>query len=129
MKKLYTMLIVMLITIPCFAQTEYFTAYQYSSKVMMNNGQWSNWLDWIATDIDVKIDFDKAKIVIYSNEPQIYRLIEEVEAPYNDGGQQIKYRMIDQDGDYGSIRFRKQYNGTIQLYIDYADIKWVYNIE
>ena len=123
------MLIVMLITIPCFAQTEYFTAYQYSSKVMMNNGQWSNWLDWIATDIDVKIDFDKAKIVIYSNEPQIYRLIEEVEAPYNDGGQQIKYRMIDQDGDYGSIRFRKQYNGTIQLYIDYADIKWVYNIE
>ena len=37
--------------------------------------------------------------------------------------------MIDQDGDYGSIRFRKQYNGTIQLYIDYADIKWVYNIE
>lgn len=129
MKKLYTMLIVMLITIPCFAQTEYFTAYQYSSKVMMNNGQWSNWLDWIATDIDVKIDFDKAKIVIYSNEPQIYRLIEEVEAPYDDGGQQIKYRMIDQDGDYGSIRFRKQYNGTIQLYIDYADIKWVYNIE
>lgn len=129
MKKLYTMLIVMLITIPCFAQTEYFTAYQYSSKVMMNNGQWSNWLDWIATDIDVKINFDKAKIVIYSNEPQIYRLIEEVEAPYDDGGQQIKYRMIDQDGDYGSIRFRKQYNGTIQLYIDYADIKWVYNIE
>jgi hypothetical protein len=129
MKKLYTMLIVMLITIPCFAQTEYFTAYQYSSKVMMNNGQWSNWLDWISTDINVKIDFDKAKIIIYSNEPQIYRLIEEVETPYDDGGQQIKYRMIDQDGDYGSIRFRKQYNGTIQLYIDYADIKWVYNIE
>ena len=128
MKKLYTMLIVMLITIPCFAQTEYFKAYTYSSKVMVS-GQWSEWLDWISTDINVKIDFDKARVIIYSNEPQIYRLIEEVEAPYDDGGQQIKYRMIDQDGDYGSIRFRKQYNGTIQLYIDYADIKWVYNIE
>lgn len=128
MKKLYTMLIVMFITIPCFAQTEYFKAYAYSSKVMVS-GQWSEWLDWISTDINVKIDFDKARVIIYSNEPQIYRLIEEVEAPYDDGGQQIKYRMIDQDGDYGSIRFRKQYNGTIQLYIDYADIKWVYNIE
>lgn len=118
----------MFITIPCFAQTEYFKAYAYSSKVMVS-GQWSEWLDWISTDINVKIDFDKARVIIYSNEPQIYRLIEEVEAPYDDGGQQIKYRMIDQDGDYGSIRFRKQYNGTIQLYIDYADIKWVYNIE
>ena len=118
----------MFITIPCFAQTEYFKAYTYSSKVMVN-GQWSDWLNWISTNINVKIDFDKARITIYSNEPQIYRLIEEVEAPYDNSGQQIKYRMIDQDGDYGSIRFRKQYNGIIQLYIDYADIKWVYNIE
>jgi len=128
MKKLYTILLVMFITIPCFAQTEYFTAYQYSSKMLVK-GQWSEWLDWIPTDIYVKIDYDRAKVVIYSSDMQVYRLIEEVEAPYDDTGQQRKYRMIDQDGDYGSIRFRRQYNGTMQLYIDYADIKWVYNIE
>ena len=50
MKKLYTILIVIFITIPCFAQTEYFKAYAYSSKVMVS-GQWSEWLDWISTDI------------------------------------------------------------------------------
>lgn len=36
--------------------------------------------------------------------------------------------MIDQDGDRGTLRFRKQNNGVNQIYIDFKNVQWVYNV-
>jgi hypothetical protein len=50
--------------------------------------------------------------------------------PYYDdgGGVQIKFSVIDQDGDRGTVRLRIQNDGNSQLYVDFADIMWVYNV-
>ena len=86
------------------------------------NGIWSDWVPTI-----VKIKVTETKITIYSDEVQVYRIKEETENPYDSKGNQLAYYVIDQDGDRGRIRFRKQYNGILQLYIDFNDIGWVYD--
>lgn len=128
MKKLILFIIGLVFTTTLFAQSEYLKAYEFSYKLLLTDG-WTDWSSWKEVNIDVKIDIDNDKVIIYSEEPQIYRVIKQEEDPYDDRGTQIKFQIIDQDGDYGHLRFRKQYNGALQIYIDFADIKWVYNLK
>jgi hypothetical protein len=106
-----------------FAQTEWFTATEFAIKV---DNEWSDWID---CDISVKIDIGNDKVTIYSNEVQIYRIIDKVDPPRDKNGTQVAFSMIDQDGDRGMFRIRKQHDGAIQIYVDFIDISWVYNIE
>ena len=77
----------------------------------------------------VKIDLDDDIIVVYSEKLQVYRVIGDL-GSYTDesGGKQQKFRIIDQDDDYGTLRLRIETNGNSQIYIDFADIMWVYNV-
>jgi hypothetical protein len=86
------------------------------------------WTAWEKCVVNIKFDLNKDKIVIYSNDPQIYTILEEVEPPYDSGGRQIKFRVIDQDRDYGYIRLRIENNGNSQIYVDFSDVTWVYNV-
>lgn len=87
------------------------------------------WSDWQSSRINIKLDITNLKITIYSNEVQIYRIIDEVEPPYDPNGAQLKYQVIDQDGDYGYLRFRMEKStNSWQLYIDFNNVSWVYNI-
>lgn len=105
------------------AQVNYFTAYELAVKI---DGKWSAWED---TNIRIKIDIDNDRIVIYSNRTQIYDIISETTPPRDSSGSQKAFKFIDQDGDIGTLRLRIQDNGTKQIYIDFSDISWVYNIE
>lgn len=129
MKKLILLIVGLIISFTAFAQSGYFNAYEFSYKLMKSNGSWTNWSNWESVNINVKIDVTNDKVIIYSDEPQIYHILQQETAPYDSNGEQIKFQIIDQDGDYGYLRFRRQSNGTLQIYIDFADIKWVYNIE
>ncbi|MBE6269095.1 MAG: hypothetical protein IKT53_09120 [Bacteroidaceae bacterium] len=99
--------------------TIWFTSSQFALQI---DGEWT---DWVKIDVRIKVTEDK--VTIYSDEVQIYKIKEKLEAPYDDTGKQIKYKVVDQDGDYGTIRFRKQNDGTLQLYIDFSNIRWVYS--
>lgn len=63
-----------------------------------------------------------------SVETQIYKVLEQVKSPYDSNGTQVKFRVIDQDYDKGFLRLRVENNGNSQIYVDYADISWVYNV-
>ena len=69
-------------------------------------------------------------IVIYSQQTQIYRVLENM-GSYTDesGGRQTKFFVIDQDEDYGYVRLRIEKNGNSQVYIDFNDVMWVYNVK
>ena len=123
MKRLMLTMLFSLISLTIFAQTEWFTATEFAIKV---DNEWSDWID---CDISVKIDIGNDKVTIYSNEVQIYRIIDKVDPPRDKNGTQVAFSMIDQDGDRGMFRIRKQYDGAIQIYVDFSDISWVYNIE
>ena len=108
-------------------QIQWYKATEISYKYIYN-GKWTNWSDWEKVNINIKMDITNDIVVIYTNEPQVYKIIKQLPSPYDSTGSQIKFQMIDQDADIGNIRLRVENNGNSQIYIDFADISWVYNV-
>lgn len=100
--------------------------YQTTEFAYKLNGY--DWSDWVKSKINVKFDLSQDKVTIYSDNVQIYRVLSITEAPYDSEGVQVRYRVIDQDGDYGHLRLRVDNSGNSQIYIDFSDISWVYNV-
>lgn len=109
------------------AQTQWFKATEFAVRVV-DNGRWTKWSDWESVDINIKFDLSNDLIIIYSQETQIYKVLEQVKSPYDSNGTQVKFRVLDQDYDKGFLRLRVENNGNSQIYVDYADISWVYNV-
>lgn len=128
MKKLLCTLLLALVSIGIHAQSVmWFSTTSLAVKVKQY-GEWSDWSDWQKVTVRCKIDTSNDVIVIYSNETQIYKVIEVLDPPYDDNGEQIAFKVIDQDLDYGRVRLRVEYNGNSQIYVDFNDISWVYNV-
>tara|TARA_R110001599_G_scaffold221395_4_gene420025 strand:- start:49832 stop:50308 length:477 start_codon:yes stop_codon:yes gene_type:complete len=101
-----------------------------SMKVKNNANRWSDWSDWESTS--VLIVFKDSRITIYSKEKQVYDVIEnEGKKTDSDGDDVLSYYCINEDGARCRLRLirRNSHNGEAQLYIDFNDIKWVYNLE
>ena len=128
MKRLFLLLMISIIGVSAYSQTvQYFRttsfAYRYAEY-----GTWTNWSNWQECYVDIKFDFSNDVIYIYSDKTQIYKVLYQEESPYDNSGQQVKFRVLDQDGDYGHIRLRVENNGNSQIYIDFNNISWVYNV-
>lgn len=110
------------------AQTYYYRTTQFAIKYKYTNG-WTNWSEWQSSNMKMKIDLDDDMIVIYSEKLQIYSVLEYM-GSYTDesGGRQTKFYVIDQDGDKGYVRLRIERNGNSQVYVDFGDVMWVYNV-
>lgn len=111
------------------AQTYTYRSFQFSYKQLLDNGRWTNWSKWENSNLLITINYDDDVINIYSQMPQKYVIVSHSDS-YTDesSGHQVRFNFIDQDGDKGTIRFRIEKNGNSQLYIDFADIMWVYNV-
>lgn len=100
-----------------------FKAYELAIKI---EGEWS---DWQPVNIPVVVDYEQDIIIIYSAKTQKYLIIEETTAAPDSNGKQVAFKVIDQDGDVGRFRFRVQNNGAKQIYVDFNDISWCYNVK
>jgi hypothetical protein len=110
------------------AQTYYYRTTEFAIKYKTSYG-WGNWSDWQKSNIKMKIDLDDDMIVIYSEKLQVYSVLKSM-GTYTDesGGKQTKFYVVDQDEDLGYIRLRIERNGNAQVYIDFEDVMWVYNV-
>lgn len=74
-------------------------------------------------NVRIVINLEKDMVTIYRNVTQYYYIYDTYNNgdPYPDtkGGYQIKFYMVDQDGNKGSLRLRVASNGTSQIYIDF----------
>lgn len=112
-----------------FAETYKYRATSVSLKTY-EYGRWSKWSDWEDVNILVVINGDKDVITIYSKSTQEYDIVEYLgEEDDNDGGTQIKWLCVNEDGSRCHIRIRQQSDGQLQLYVDFSDLMFVYNIE
>ena len=130
MKKFLVILMFMFgLTLTSNAQTLYFKTTEFAIRYKTNYG-WGNWSDWQPSDMKVKMDLDDDLIIIYSEKIQIYQVLRD-EGNYTDdsGGKQQKFYIIDQDDDHGYLRLRIERNGNSQIYIDFNDVMWVYNVK
>ncbi|MBQ8492807.1 MAG: hypothetical protein IJ464_00785 [Alistipes sp.] len=111
------------------AQTYKFYSTDFAYRAQDDYGRWSDWSDWEETRCLVTISIDRDVINIYSDTPQefdIYEYVgEEVDA---DGGESLEYKCVDANGLRCHIRLRAQSDGTLQLYVDYSDVSYVYCI-
>jgi len=104
------------------AQTYYYKTYKFAIKYK-TNGVWSNWSDWEKSNMTLTIDLDNDVITVYSEKRQVYRVIEYLGSYTDDSdGKQTKYYVIDQDGDRGYVRLRKESSGSSQIYVDFNDV-------
>lgn len=134
MKKFLLMfLFIIFSTNVILAETEWYKttsiAIKYKKYNSYNNSYyWTDWSDWEECVCLMTIDFDNDIINIYSNKTQIYKILATENSPYDSSGKQIKFKIIDQDNDVGYLRLRIENNGNSQIYIDFSDIMWVYNV-
>jgi len=131
MKKILIILLISLGVLSAEAKSIWFTGYSYAVKYKdnynRNNSQ--GWSNFQKCNVDIEFKIDDDVIVIYSNRTQAYAIYENA-GTYtdNEGGQQQGYYVLDQDYDKGMIRLRIARDGTSQLYVDFNDVGWVYNV-
>lgn len=128
MKRFLLMLVMVLGFTVADAQVQYYRTTGFAYK-QMNYGRWSNWSDWEDSDMLITINLSNDVVKIYSPTTQTYRILSHTRN-FTDtsGGQQMEFKFIDQDGDRGTMRLRIERNGNSQLYIQFSNIIWVYNV-
>ena len=129
MKRLI-LLICMLATIAIVqAEVLKLQATSYAYKYQNDYGYWTDWTDWEYSSVLIVINIDKNRINIYSNTPQEYDIYHVDDSYYDkDGGEIMTLKCIDADGVQCDVRIRIERSGNRQLYIDYSNAMWVYNI-
>lgn len=129
MKK-YLLILLCFISISGYAQVQWYRTTQYAEATIINNRYY--WGDWESSNMRLCIDVDNDQIIVYSPRIQIYQVygVYNNGQPYVDdsGGTNIKFYVIDQDYDRGNIRLRVEKNGNSQIYIDFSNVAWVYNV-
>ena len=112
-----------------FAQVYKLKATDFAYMYQTNYGTWSDWSTWEDCSILCTVDINKDRITIYSIETQVYDIIENSDTYYDEDGDLVwKLVGIDNEGIQCGVRILKKSSGTTQLYVNYSDIRWVYNV-
>ena len=132
MKKL--LIFTFLLVSSCMASVTYasvskLTAYSVAYKYVDDNGEWTQWTDWEDCNILVVLNLDKDRLSIYSNTTQEYDIIS-----YDDwesdgeGGKVAGFDCVDAEGLRCRVRWRIAKDMSHQVYVDYNDFCFVYNV-
>ena len=115
----------------CYAQNDilFYQTTEFAYKHVTENYEWSEWSDWEKSSLIITINLNKDVVRVFSPKVQTYKIISNQKITTDkEGGIQNIFNFVDQDGDYGTMRLRIEINGNSQMYIEFANIKWVYNL-
>lgn len=92
--------------------------------------KWSNWTDFKEAKLVISIDGKKNLIVVNSSEIQVFRILEYAEKIENDDSIIVPFECRDNFGSKCQILVitKKNEDNRMQFYINYQDVKFVYNI-
>ena len=93
------------------------------------NGEWTDWSEWEESGMIITMNITKDVVEILSPKAQIYNITENKGLYFDqEDGRNVNFSFVDQDGDKGTMRLRIEKNGNSQMYIEYANVMWVYNL-
>lgn len=115
-------------TVSVAQNVQWYKTSQVSVRAKNANGVWGSWSDWQSCVVNIKFDLSNDVIWIFSSKTQKYIVTETLDPPYDATGRQVMFKAIDQDGDICHIRLRIENNGNSQLYVDFSNVSWVYNV-
>jgi hypothetical protein len=114
-----------------YCQTYKFMTTGFSVLEKEKSGSWGKWSDIQKTAIMITLDTNKNRIIVYSQEIQLYNIISYADKEEND--KDLIYGFTCEDTDKLpftiSIITRKNQNNRKQLYINQKNVIVVYNIE
>lgn len=114
-----------------FGQVYKLKSTSFSSKYKINDYRWSDWSEATESSVLITIDVNKDRITMYSKTTQIYDIAEyEGKTTDEDGDDFISFFCINEDGLSCRVRLAKlnSQNGRNQVYVDFSDMKWMYNV-
>jgi hypothetical protein len=114
----------------CYAgdSIRYYAATSFSYKKVVN-GEWTDWSEWEESGMIITMNITKDVVEILSPKAQIYNITENKGLYFDqEDGRNVNFSFVDQDGDKGTMRLRIEKNGNSQMYIEYANVMWVYNL-
>jgi hypothetical protein len=94
------------------------------------NGKWNNWSDFVEAQLLITIDGKKNRIVVNSPDIQVFSIKAYGEVLENDDQKTVPFECIDNNGSKCNILIitHKKENNRMQFYINYSEVKFVYNI-
>lgn len=112
------------------AQTYKFLTTGFSVMEKDANGDWGKWSELQPASIVVTLDTNKGRIVIYSQEIQLFDILKYEETEENENDLIYNFTCTDDDGMPFTISIitRKKQDNRKQLYITQKDVIVVYNI-
>lgn len=113
-----------------FGQVYKFQTTGFSVLEKNEKGSWGKWSDLQNVNLMVTLDTNKNRIVVYSQEIQVYNILDYQEKQENETDQVYSFNCKDIDGEIFTISIitRKQQNNRKQLYINQKNVIIVYNI-
>ena len=129
MKKFLVLIVLFLgIIISVNAQVQTYRTTGYYEKKLYSWG-WGNWSSKQQSNMNIVINLNTDVVTIYSPRTQVYRIYEYSGTTKDgDGDVTATFYFYDQDNDRGTMRLVIRANGQSQLYIDFANIMWAYDV-
>ncbi len=113
------------------AQVYKFQTTGFSVLEKNSRGLWGTWSDFQKSSIVITLDTEKNRIVVYSQEIQLYRIVSYQPQEENETDLIYPFTCMDDDGQKFTISIitRKNQGNRKQLYINQKDFIIAYNIE
>ncbi|MFC4740283.1 hypothetical protein ACFO3U_09795 [Flavobacterium ponti] len=130
-KKFALVLFVLCVGFTSYSQQFLFKATSFSVTEKNAKGKWSDWTKPVKSELIIKIDGVSHRVVVYSEEIQLFNIIKYNEVKKTETDIVSSYNCVDNNGIecVVSVFTRKNQNNRKQLYITYEDFIIEYNIE
>mgnify|MGYP003677984873 FL=1 len=130
-KKLKIVVFVLFIGFSSYSQQFLFKTTSFSVTEKNSKGKWTEWTKPSKAEMIIKIDGVSHRVVVYSEEIQLFNIIKYNEVKKTETDIISSYNCIDNNGIecVVSVYTRKNQNNRKQLYITYDDMIIEYNIE
>ena len=112
------------------AQTLSFKTSSVSITEKNERGNWTEWSDFVKADLLISIDGKKNRIVVNSPEIQVFTILSYGEKTEDETNKIVPFECIDNNGSKATIFVitKKKENNRMQFYVNYSEVKFVYNI-
>ena len=128
--------IILFLFLTTFIQQSYCQVYKFQTtgfSVLEKNekGNWGKWSDLQDASIVITLDTTKNRIIVYSQEIQLYEIMNYEKVQENDNDEIYTFQCRNDDGEpfVISIIKRKNQENRKQLYINQKNVIVVYNIK
>lgn len=113
-----------------FAQMYKFQTTGFSVLEKNDKGNWGKWSDLQEASLVITLDTNKNRIIIYSQEIQLYEIMNYEKVQENETDEVHSFQCRNDDGEpfVISIIKRKNQDNRKQLYLNHKNVIIVYNI-